>query len=162
MDHPDMTVLLAVGVLITAAAVALVADQPSRPRHYWWHPVLVLATAALNIGLTMVVMIRPQPLTGSIVLGSALLLVYATHRHTRMVGIRHHHAGEGRRVPRRHRPLGLVHGPRPGPQVPRPVRLHPRRHGHRRRPQRRADAAHERDHANGGCKPAAANCWTGP
>ena len=52
--------------------------------------------------------------------------------------------------PRRQRLPGAVHGPRPGWQVPRVVRRHPRRGGHRRRAQRCPHAENELNHGTVG------------
>jgi hypothetical protein len=88
MHQPDLPLLVAVLTLTAAAAMALVTDQLARqPGRAWRYPVMVVATAAVNIGLIVAVAFRPEPLTGTIVLGSALLLVYAAHRRARAASI---------------------------------------------------------------------------
>lgn len=96
MDERDLLLVVALGTITVAAAAALVADRPPRHSgHFWRYPMLVTATAAVNIGLTVAVASRPQPLTGTIVLGCALLLVYAVYRRARAADIH--------RAPRRRR-----------------------------------------------------------
>jgi hypothetical protein len=84
MPSPDVVQLAAVVTLATAAVVALVADRPPRAiARTWRYPATVIALAIANIGLTAVVTVRPAPVTGTILLGTAVLLVYAAHRRAR-------------------------------------------------------------------------------
>jgi hypothetical protein len=75
--------------LIVAAALAFAADYPPvEARLNWRYPVLVIGVALTNIALTVLLILRPDPATGAVLLTVALLLIYAGHRRARVAAQR--------------------------------------------------------------------------
>jgi hypothetical protein len=89
MGQVDVLRVAAVIIFAAAVAVAVAADQPLRRRWpAWVYPAAVIAVAAANIVLTVATAANAAPLTGMVLLGSALLLGYAMHRRARATGVR--------------------------------------------------------------------------
>lgn len=75
--------------LLAAAAAAGFADRPPRPTaRRWPYPAAIIAIAAVNIGLTVLAIGRSEPATGTILLVSALLLIYAGQRRALAANLR--------------------------------------------------------------------------
>jgi heme A synthase len=86
---PDAVTIAAALTLLVAAGAALAAERPPAQRRRWWRfPVVVVAVAMVNIGLSVAVLARPAPVTGAIQLGCAVLLVYAAHRRAHVIRLR--------------------------------------------------------------------------
>jgi hypothetical protein len=84
MDVLDPTLIAATITLIAAAGLALAADYPtSGLRQAWRFPAAVTGIAIVNLALTIAIATSPNKVTGTIVLGTAMLLVYAIRRRLR-------------------------------------------------------------------------------
>ena len=81
MHMPTADTLAALLTLTAAAAATLAADHPPRrARHLWRLPVALTGIAVADIILTIDQTRRPEPLPGTFVLASTLLLLYGGQR----------------------------------------------------------------------------------
>ena len=66
---PDALLGAALLALVAAAALALAADYPpAEARLNWRYPGLVIAVALTNTALTVLLVLRPDPATGAVLL----------------------------------------------------------------------------------------------